>query len=223
LKKIVLDSSTIICITENCLSYALEAFASKNKLEFVVPSEVYRESVEVPLKINRFKLNAFRVMHLIDTPFFEEVALDSDSAELAKEIEKTANSVFWLKKNPLNLVHSGEAETLALLHQTGSFGIGIDEKTTRLIVESPEKLHEILEYRNRASIEMDKDALMKLHKLVGKISFFRSVELISLAFKQGLLAREFSQNNGSLGALLYALKYSGCAVSESEIKDFLGE
>jgi len=49
-----------------------------------------------------------------------------------------------------------------------------------------------------------------------QFKFIRSTELIYVAYKKGLLRLKGTEN---LSAILYALKYKGCAISGREIQE----
>ncbi|MBI5553120.1 MAG: hypothetical protein HY917_00070 [Candidatus Diapherotrites archaeon] len=220
--RMVLDSSTLICISEKGLSYVFEGLASRKNLKFVIPQEVIQESVNTPMDIKRFELNALRIKKLVSGSAFEVVSLDADSHHLTQEILEASNRVYWIGGNPLHLMHLGESATLALLRQVDAHAVGIDERTARMIIESPQRLREILSARNEVNVDIDQGELSRLKKLVGDVRFFRSIELIALAFQEGILEQELGTDPEALSATLYALKYGGCAVSEKEINEFVG-
>ncbi len=218
MKKIVVDSSTLICISEKCLTPVLAEFVKKNNVELIMPSSVYDESVKKPLNIKRFELNALRINKMIQDGI---VSVEPESSELrnkANEIISLANTVFWTKHYPFKLLHLGEAEVLALAKRVGASFVGIDERIARMLIEAPKRLKLIIEKRNNVELEIDKTALNNLKKLTQNLFFIRSTELMALAFKQGLFCNQLTSDFESLKATLYALKFAGCAISSKEIE-----
>ncbi|MFH1588250.1 MAG: hypothetical protein ABIA76_02865 [Candidatus Diapherotrites archaeon] len=217
MKRIVMDSSTIICLSEKCLTPILSNFVQKNNIELIVPSSVYRESVKKPMQIRRFELNALRIKKLVDEGLIKLAPPDGETEERKNEILELANNVFWAGNHPFRLLHEGEAEMLALLKQFKTSFAAVDERTARMIIESPKRLKQILEKRNNQSFSVDKDSLDKLNDVIGKANFVRSAELMVMAFRQGLFCSDLSEEFESLKATLYALKFAGCAISSEEI------
>jgi predicted nucleic acid-binding protein len=219
LNKIIVDSSTIICISEKCLTPVLSDFVKKNNIELIMPSSVYDESVKKPLNIKRFELNALRIKKMISDGIISVAEKDNELMNKTKEILSLANTVFWTKKYPFELLHLGEAEAIALAKKTGALFVGVDERTARMLIESPKRLKVIIEKRNNFELEIDKTALNNLKRITENISFIRSTELMALAFKQGLFCNQLINEFQSLKATLYALKFAGCAISSKEIED----
>jgi predicted nucleic acid-binding protein len=118
------------------------------------------------------------------------------------------------------LIQDGESETLALLRQLNAKILVIDERNTRMLVEDIKGLQSYIEMKIGRIIP-DEKKIRQLQELLAGIRICRSTELIALAFEQGFLGEELEQNRESLEAALYAVKFSGCAVSDREIQEFL--
>ncbi|MBN2127289.1 MAG: hypothetical protein JW703_02755 [Candidatus Diapherotrites archaeon] len=219
MKKIVVDSSTIICIAEKCLTPVLAEFVKKNNIELILPSSVYIESVKKPLQIKRFELNALMIKKMIQDGTVTVAQNDAELIAKSNEIISLANNVFWAGNKPFELLHLGEAEVLALAGKINASFVGVDERTARVLIESPKRLKTIIEKRNDVELTIDKDSLNNLKRIVGNLSFIRSVELMALAFQQGLFCNQLGDGFESLKATLYALKFAGCAISEKEIEE----
>ena len=118
------------------------------------------------------------------------------------------------------LIQDGEAETLALMKQLNARMLVIDERNTRMLVEDIKGLQTYLESKIGRIIP-DEKKIRQLQDLLAGIKICRSTELIALAFEQGFLDEELEKSRESLEAALYAVKFSGCAVSDREIQEFL--
>ncbi len=218
---VVVDSSSLISLSSSCLIKVLEKFSQENKLNFFISKKVEMESVETPLGIKRFELNAVRISKAIDEKWVEIVEPNSFIEKESKRIESIANHCFFVKNNPITLIHAGESESLALAKQLNAKAILIDERTTRLLVENPKNLADHMQERIGEKISMNNLEIEKFRHEFSDILFFRSSELVCLAFEKKLLESELSQDEKSLEAALYALKYGGCALSFNEIEEFL--
>ncbi len=218
---IVVDSSSLISLSSSCLIKVLEKFSQENRMNFFISKKVEIESVETPLGIKRFELNAVRISKAIEEKWVEIVEPNSFIEKEARRMENTANNCFFIRKNPITLIHGGEAESLALAKQLNAKAILIDERTTRLLAENPANLRDHMQARIGEKISMDRLMVGKFQQEFSDVLFLRSSELVALAFEKKLLESELSENEKSLEACLYALKYGGCALSFNEIEEFL--
>lgn len=217
-KVIIFDASTIISLSMNGL---LEEFKKlKNIFEgkFIIPKEVKKEVIDHPIKTKRFELEAIKIQALIDEGHLvmpKDLGIDDkEITNLMFRFMDLANTMFISKGQKIKIIHDGEAACLALskiLNEKGLDNVlAIDERTTRMLVEKPENLQKLIEKRTHARIKL-KESNFK--SFVG-FKIIRSTELMYVAYKKGLI-RWKSKN--VLDALLYALKFKGCAISEEEI------
>jgi hypothetical protein len=119
-------------------------------------------------------------------------------------------------------------ETLATAISLNSNAFVIDEKTTRLLIEDPETLHEVLYQKAHTKVAMNQQNVKKFQEMTSNIKIIRSFELITYAYERGLLDRFLPKKTklpnarkDLLDSVLWGLKLNGCAVSENEIKDVL--
>jgi hypothetical protein len=91
--------------------------------------------------------------------------------------------------------------------------IVIDERTTRILIEKPVNLEELLSRKLHTKIKTVK----KNFDYFKNFQVIRTVELMYIAWKKGLV--EIKDGVSILDALLYALKSKGCAVSDDEIDE----
>lgn len=217
--RIVFDSSALISVSQTCLINILGGLREKMNAEFFVPEAVLQEAVLRPISIKRFELNAIRIKKAIDEKWFN-VAPVKDR-KLFSQIDAIANNCFFIKERPVRLLQRGEIESLCLIRELGAEAFAIDERTTRMMVENPLELQKILQARKRINVKANKENTKLLQEMFQETTILRSVELIALAFEQGLLSQELPEGKQSLEAALFAAKYSGCAVSSREINVFL--
>lgn len=221
MKVLIFDSSALISLTMNGL---LEEFKELKKVfpgKFIIPREVKEEVVNKPLKIKRFELEAIKIEELIKERVLElPEEIEVNSNRISKETNnllQIANSTFFEKSGKgIHLIDSGETACLALsqiLNKTGvDNAIVVDERTTRLLSERPENLRKLLIKKIHTEIRMKKSNL----KQFSGIKMVRSAELMFIAYKKGLMRLK---DKNTLDAVLYALKFKGCAISGKEIED----
>jgi len=225
-KIIIFDASTLITLVMNGLTEELRSLKKIFSGKFIITNEVKKEIVDKPITIDRFKLEALRLKQLIDEKILEmPVAVKVKDEEISKETNKilsTANNIFigQVRGNhpprTIKIIDLGEASCLALskiLTQKGIENIlAVDERTTRMLGEKPENLQQLLERKLRSRIDLKE----KNFEFFKGFNFIRSAELVYVANKKGLVKLK---NHVVLDALLYAVKFKGCAISMDEIKE----
>lgn len=211
MKKIVCDSSSIISLSDNCLLDLLPKF----NVEFIVPKGVEKELVERPLHVNEFEFKALRLREAINEGMIKVEDVPGVH-ERAEEILEEANSLFQPR---VKILHEGEAECLALMELVGAKTLLVDERTTRLIVEDPVGLGKFIQNRTSFKVRMSEEKALKLHDRFSSFSVIRSSEVVAVAYEKGLLDKY--GDGRLLHASLYALKFSGCAISKKEISEYL--
>ena len=217
---LIFDSSALISIAMNGLLNELEKLKQIFPGKFIIPQEVKFEIVNHPLETKRFELEALRLNQLLKKGILEmPESIEISSAEISTESErllKIANSTFFEgKKREIHLIDYGESACLALSKILEKKGVKnlilIDERTTRLISEKPENLKKLLVKKIHTEITLNKENL----KYFSGIKIARSAELMFLAYKKGIIE---IKDKKTLDAILYALKYKGCAISSEEIE-----
>ena len=220
-KILIFDSGSLINFTMNGLSYLLPELKKLFGGRFIITKEVKYEVVDKPSQIKKFQLAALKLKELYDIkvlelpntiPGINIPQLD----KLSKKILNLANSTFYSDSKRINLIHKGEASCLALSELLNEKkiknAIVIDERTTRMLGESPEKLRKILEKKLEIKIKINEVN----YNIFKDITFIRSAELYYIAYKKELIKLK---NGNVLEALLYASKYKGCAISFDEINE----
>ncbi len=130
-----------------------------------------------------------------------------------------ANSIYINKRKKIKIVHEGEIETIAMQNNI----CVIDERTTRMLIENPLKLKELLEKKLHSKIHIDVKNLNEFKELTKDVKIIRSTELMTIAFEKGLF-KDFipkGKRKDFLDGLLWGLKLRGCAISSDEINQIL--
>lgn len=222
MKILIFDASTLISFAMNGM---LEDLASLKKIfkgKFIITQEVKKEAIDKPLTIKRFELEALKIKNLLDNKILELPdslnISDQEISNLTKQILTKANNLLMNKGKSIKILDLGETSCLALskiLKQKNIPNIiAVDERTTRIYGEKPENLEKLLENK----LHMNLDLNEKIVLTVEKYQFIRSAELIYIAYKKGLIKLKGPK---VLEALLYALKYKGCSISDQEIEEII--
>ena len=219
--KIVLDSSTVISLADNCLLWVLKDLKEKLNIEFIVPPGVVYESVDYPSTNVKFSLNALRIKTAISEGIFSVFNETDAFKKYVNQINHLSNSIYYIQGKPIKIVHRGEIEALAVLALTNADILAIDERTTRQLIESPTLIKEHMENIHRTDVEMNEKKLNQLYRVLENVYIIRSVELLAMAYERNFLKMDNLESKAILKAALYAVKFGGCAVSFDEIEEYL--
>lgn len=219
-KVVIFDSGALISLSMNGLLEELKKLKKIFNGEFIITKEVKEEVVNTPLKIKEYELEALKIQNLIDKGFLnmpDKLGIqDKEITNLTIKFMALANTMFIGNKNEIQLIHFGEASCLALSKILNEKNIKnvlvIDERTTRMLVEKPENLKELLEKKMHVQVKLRES---NFKSFVG-FKIIRSAELMYLAYKKNLIELKGKE---ILDALLYALKFKGCAISIDEIEE----
>lgn len=210
MQKIICDASSLISLSENCMLSLLP----KMKADFIIPLAVKRELVDKPLNVYEFELKALRLRKAINDGI---IKLDTTNVRsLSDEIMHEANSLFDPK---MRIVHKGEADCLALMKKLDAETLLIDERTTRMLIECPSELGEYIRRKTHSKAILNEEKAMRFQKRFSDIHVIRSSEIAAYAYDHGLF--EGLGDGKCLHACLYALKFSGCAITRKEINQYI--
>lgn len=220
LKVIIFDSSSIISLSLNGLLEELKKLKKSFGGEFVITMEVKKEIVDEPLQRKRFELEAIKIKNLIDEGYLSTPSRfgihDKEVTEAMNEMADLSNTMFFGDGQTIQIMHKGEASCLALSKILSERNIDnllvIDERTTRILIEKPHNLKELLEKKMHVKIKLNKNYF----KFFSKFRVVRSAELMYVAYKKNMIRWK---NNNLLDAILYALKFKGCAISNEDIDE----
>jgi len=219
-KALIFDASSIISFTMTGLFDEIRKLKSIFKGKFLITNGVKREVIDNPIKIKRFKFEALKVKQLLEEKVFEMPSSigikDEELLKRGQEMLKIANSTFVSKIKKIHLIHLGEASCLALSEMLNKKGIRnvlvVDERTTRMLVERPENLKNLLEKKLHVNIKIDERNI----KSFRGFKIIRSPELAYVLWKKSLMKLK---GIDILEGLLYALKFKGASISHDEIRE----
>ena len=218
---IICDASSLISLTDSCFVHALYFLKKRFSGKFIISPSVEYECVEHPRTIAAHAMHALRLKRAINDGIIEPVPESRPSS--VQEIRFIANNIFFASGTPIRLLHEGETEVLALANELGVNNLLVDERTTRMMVESPSTMHEILERELHREISVNEENLSSFSRFTKGLRFFRSSEIILLAAEKGFFRDYGELEREAIEAALHKLKYSGCAVGFSEISGYLSK
>lgn len=225
MKVIVFDTGPIISLTTNNLLGLLTSLKEKYKGSFYITDAIRRELIERPLETKKFKFEALQVLRCVGADVLEVF----DSKELRKKtlhLLDLANKCFKAEENFIQIAHFAEINGIvaAVLNKAEAFVV--DERNTRLLIEDPNRLKEILSKKLHTKISVDKNNLNEFRGMAKGVKLIRSVELVSVAYELGLLDKYLvnipDARRTLLEAVLWGVKLNGCSVSEKEIEEIVG-
>lgn len=224
MKALVFDTGPIISLTTNNLLWLAAKLKERFGGEFYITESVRTELIDRPFATKKFKFEAFQVQREIERGTFNVV--DSlEAKELAKRLERFGNTAFSTPHGAVRMVQFAELESLAFAHLARADAVVTDERITRAMVESPQLVKTILHKRLHMPIRVNKEAVKEFHNVTREIPILRSIELVSIAFEQGLLDEYLvgfpNAKRELLEGLLWGLKLKGASVSETEINQIM--
>lgn len=224
MKSLIFDAGPVISMATNSLLWILEPLKLEFGGKFYITEAVKRELVDRPLEIKKFKFEAIQVERLIEDGVLEVIS-SRFIAEKTPELLNTANEIFKAYNNFIKIVHFAEMSVIAAAVDLSADAIVIDEKTTRLLIENPRMVVEILKKTLHTSISINENNLKELKNTVKGIKAIRSIELAAVAYERGILDKYITKipdaKKNLLESVLWGVKLSGCAVSKDEIAQII--
>ena len=224
MKALVFDSSTIISLAMNNLLWTLKPLKEQFKGDFYIPLAVKEEVVDRALRIKRFELEGLQIQNEIRQG---NITLYSDDlSKEVREIETIANTTFACNGNYVHIIDSGEIAALALSQKIRAEALCIDERTTRLLIESPKTLATILRNKMHQQVKVNNKNLHFVQEKMQGIHILRSVEISIAAYELGLFDKYIAEKTKEkrqqlLDAVLWGMKLRGCAISDVEIQEII--
>lgn len=223
---IVVDSSTIISCSSNCIMWVFDELKKKG-FEFVVPKGVEQEVIYSGLNSLKYKFESIRVMRHFITKSF--VVDNKNISNLTSKLLSYANTSFRVKNKNLKILQNADAQVAALAKEIGADAILTDERTLRLLIESPDSLKGLMQHRLHTKVQTNKGSVHEFKKNVGDIPVFRSVDLVALAIDLGIFdgiidtTKVYNKNSlkDTIEGVLYSLRFAGCGVSFEEINEYV--
>lgn len=219
-KILFFDAGPIISLVMSRVAWILPELKKKFGGKFYITPAVQRELVERPLSVKRYEFEALQVMKFIREGVLE--IYTNVPQKKVDELKKVANSSFTIRGKPLDIIQSGEMESVASALAL-KVAVVMDERTLRLFIENSPELQGILEYRFSQKIQSDKVKIKQFSAQLQGIPIIRSTELVGVAYRLGLLDGFVPPGKDGketlLDAVLWATKYNGCAITEHEIEE----
>ncbi|MEK6891920.1 MAG: hypothetical protein AABX25_01920 [Nanoarchaeota archaeon] len=220
MKSIIFDAGPIISLATNNLLFILPPLKKHFNGKFYLTSSVKKELVDRPFEIKKFKFEAIQIEKLIEDGVLEIIDNDFIRNESPKLLA-IANTTFKAFGNYMQIVHFAEMSTLAAAINLNADSVAIDEKTTRLLMENPKLLLEILKKTLHTSISVNELNLKEFRSRTKNIRAIRSIELVAIAYEHGILDGYITKlpdaKRNLLESVLWGVKIGGCAVSRDEI------
>ncbi|MBD3312034.1 hypothetical protein GF352_01085 [archaeon] len=223
MRHLVVDSSSLISLSSNCLLWLLDKLRADADLQLVATPEVRAEVVDKALKIERFRLGGVRVLKRFCNG---TIVIDETDPVKTNKILRTANSVYKVKGRSYKIVHKAEMGLVPLAEKKGTGLMLVDERIVDKLINNPLGLKKVFERRLHMKVEIDKSKLKELKSLIGDVNTVKSSDLVAIAYEKGLL-KEYVRECASkktmkdlVSGSLWGLKKSGCSISTNDIKEY---
>jgi len=219
-KVLFFDSGPIISLVMSRLVWILPELKRHFGGKFYITPAVHRELVERPLSIKRFEFEALQVEKLINEGVLELYGQVPE--KISTQLVNLANSTFTINNQNIDVIQAGELESVSCVLEGNAEGVVMDERTLRLFIENGNELESLLEKRFNSNVVAKAENIKQFMLLTKKVKIIRSIELVAVAFKLGVLDAYIPhQPDGKevlLDSVLWAVKYNGCAVTDEEIE-----
>lgn len=223
-KALFFDAGPIITLVMSRLVWILPHLQKHFGGVFYLTPAVHRELIERPLTVRRFQFEALQVKKLIREKVLTLYPTVSKSK--VAELEHLANSAFSIKNKTMDVVQSGEMESIVAAFAEKAQALVIDERTLRFLIENPTDMEKLLEIRFQKNVVPNHERLQRFSRQLQGLPILRSIELVGVAYKLGILDAyippEKKGRETLLNAVLWATKYNGCAVTEHEVEEMKG-
>ncbi len=222
MRALVFDTGPIISLAMNNLLWILKPLKERFKGEFYITHGVKKECVEKPLTSKKFKYEAIQVMRLIREGIIKVYDTEALRTETLYLLE-FANTLFKAHGSYIRIVQYAEIESVMAAKHLNAEAVVIDEFTTRNLFDDILFVGERLSRKLHIEVEADKPNISRISERAQGIYVIRSLELVTIAYELGFFREYYPSVPHSkrtlLDALLWAVKLSGCSVSEREIAE----
>lgn len=220
-KVLFFDAGPIITLVMARLAWILPELKRKLNGRFYITPAVKYELVDRPLTVRRFEFEALQVLKMIREGVL--VIFENIPRQKVSELISLANTSFRIDGKTMDVIQEGEMESAAAAIALGAEGIVMDERTLRLFIENNREMKALLEMRFQKQVLPDMKKMDKFSSALQGLTIIRSIELVGVAYALGLLESYVPEGkNGReqlLDAVLWDVRYNGCAVTEQEILD----
>ena len=219
-KMLFFDTGPIISLVMSRLVWVLEPLKKQFGGHFYITPAVKKELVERPMMVKRFEFEALQVLKLIRDGVLEEY--NAVPQKRARDLVNLANNTFFIDNKPMDVLQEGEVESVSCAIELNA-AVVMDERTLRLFIENNKEMKKLLEMRFNKEVTLDSVRMNRFSDSLKGLSIIRSIELVAVAYKMGLLSDyvpDFKDGKDRLlDAVLWATKFNGCAVTEHEIEE----
>ena len=220
-RDIICDSGSFISLTTACLDEILYFLSERFGVRFVIPPSVEYEIVKRPLEggLKQYYFSAIKIKNAIKNGVI--VKVETDVTAQTSRILRSANGIFYAKGMPLQLIQRGEAEMLAMASELDVHDILIDERTMRMLIESPFSIKAHLAEEFGVNIMLDKKALTELGSFTKGMTAIRSSELVMVAYENGFFDHFEDMRREAVEAALLRVRFAGCSLRFDEIEEYM--
>jgi len=185
--------------------------------DFIITKSVYDEIITNPKRLGHRLMGPLNFSALVKSGVLH---VEEASREKTGEILEVSNNIYYAHHKPMAIIQKGEAEALALTGTDNT--LLIDERTLRFLIERPNELKDLLQFRTHHSISMSEGRRKEFQKYCQGVSIIRSSEIVAIAYEKGILSKYFEGGKREvLETCLYSLRSKGCSLSNEDIQDYL--
>jgi len=220
-KAIFFDTGPIISLVMSRLIWILPHLKKEFGGHFYITPAVRLELIEKPISVKRFEFEALQVLKMINDgtlELYEKVPKSN-----ASQLINLANNTFSIGGKNMDIIQEGEIESVSCAMNIDAEAVVMDERTLRLFIEDCSELKSLLERRFNSEVLADTTKLKAFSQTLKSIKIIRSVELVAVAFKMGILDAYIPKEKGGsellLDSVLWATRYNGCSVTDEEIEE----
>tara|TARA_Y100000310_G_C20621796_1_gene783734 strand:- start:709 stop:1413 length:705 start_codon:yes stop_codon:yes gene_type:complete len=221
MKTIFFDAGPIISLVMSRLDWILPELKKHFNGKFYITPAVKVELIDRPLKIRRFGFEALQVMKHIREGTLEVYKQIPQTR--VNDLKKLANSSFRIGKKNMDIIQAGEMESVASALQIESEAVVMDERTLRLFIENHKAMEKLLEIRFKKDVIGNSTNMKKFSDQLKNVKIIRSIELVSTAYKLGILDGYIPKLKTGrqmlVNSILWTTKFNGCAVTTHEIEE----
>lgn len=220
-KILFFDTGPIITLVMSRLAPLLPELKKKLNGHFYITPAVKYELIDRPLTVRRFQFEALQVIKMIRDGVLE--VYENVPKQKVSELIRLANTSFQIEGKEMDVIQEGEMESIATALLIDAAGVVMDERTLRLFIENNRDMKSLLERRFQKTVTPDLKKMDAFSSKLQDTTIIRSIELVGVAYKLGLLDDYIPDGKKGreqlLDAVLWNTKFNGCAVTEEEIRE----
>ena len=118
MKPLVVDSSSLISLSSNCLLWVIGKLREKFKVQLIITPGVRNEVITNALKIDKFRLSGVRILKLLGSGL---LTVEADDSLFTKQVLSVANNIYFVKGNPYKIIHLGEVSLISVAKSNNYF------------------------------------------------------------------------------------------------------